>query len=141
MVLTVACAIGISHALITSGISNHIADLIIGVTKSLGPVAVMSLIYIATAILATFITNVAAATIVFPIAYVTATHLGVDPRAFVITVIVAASASFATPIYQTNLIVQGPGGYRFKDYLKTGLPLNVIFLMVAIYLIPRIWQF
>jgi di/tricarboxylate transporter len=66
----------------------------------------------------------------------------VDPRPFVIAVLFAAAASFVTPLgYQTNLMVYGPGGYRFSDYIKTGLPLNIVLTLLAIGLIPLFWPF
>jgi di/tricarboxylate transporter len=88
------------------------------------------------------VTNSAAAALVFPIALSAALQLGVDPRPFLIAVAIAASASFATPMGKpTNLIVQGVGGYKFRDYLKVGLPLNIIFLIIASVIIPIFWHF
>jgi len=78
----------------------------------------------------------------FPIALSAARQMGVDPHPFFITICIAASASFSTPIgYQTNLIVQGIGEYKFKDYLKIGIPLNLIIMLVSILLIPLFWSF
>ncbi|MBX3315283.1 MAG: anion permease [Phycisphaeraceae bacterium] len=86
------------------------------------------------------ITNNAAATLVFPIAMSTAAKLGVDPMPFAITIMMAASACFATPIgYQTNLMVMSPGGYKFSDYLRVGVPMNTLMAIVSITLIPMIW--
>ena len=78
----------------------------------------------------------------FPIGYATAITLGVDPRPFCIAIAIAASSSFATPLgYQTNLMVFGPGGYRFKDFLKIGIPYNILMWIVATVLIPIMWHF
>ncbi len=78
----------------------------------------------------------------FPICLQVATQLQVDSRPFLIALTLAASASFMTPIgYQTNLMVYGPGGYRFGDYLRIGTPLNAILAVVAVVLIPLIWKF
>jgi di/tricarboxylate transporter len=78
--------------------------------------------------------------LVFPLAYSTAQQLGLDFMPFAIAITFAASASFATPIgYQTNLMVYGPGGYRFTDFLRFGLPLNVLLAVTALTIIPRVW--
>jgi di/tricarboxylate transporter len=88
------------------------------------------------------ITNNAAAVLVFPFALSTAASLGVDFMPFIMTIMFAASASFSTPIgYQTNLMVLGPGGYEFKDYIKFGLPLNLAVAAVTITLVPLVWPF
>jgi len=86
------------------------------------------------------VSNNAVAVVVTPIAISLAGALGFDPRPFVVAVMVAASASFATPIgYQTNMIVYGPGGYRFRDFLKVGVPLNLSVGILASILIPYFW--
>jgi di/tricarboxylate transporter len=88
------------------------------------------------------ITNNAAAAISFPIAMAAANQLGVDPKPFFIAICVAASASFSTPIgYQTNLIVQGIGNYKFRDFVKVGLPLNLLIFILSMLLIPLFWSF
>ena len=88
------------------------------------------------------ITNNAAAALSFPIALSVARQLGVDPTPFFVVICMAASASFSTPIgYQTNLIVQGVGGYKFTDFVRIGLPLNVISFLISVFLIPLIWKF
>jgi di/tricarboxylate transporter len=95
-----------------------------------------------TTIFTEIITNNAAAALVFPIAFSAATQMGVDPKPFFIAICIAASASFATPIgYQTNLLVQGLGNYKFGDYLKVGLPMNLIAFIISVTLIPMIWPF
>ena len=142
VLLTIACAFGISRGLQNSGAAGAIADFLIGLVKGFGPVGVLAAIYLLTSVFTEIITNNAAAALIFPIALSAATRMGVDPRPFFITIAIAASASFATPIgYQTNLIVQGAGGYKFRDYLKVGLPLNVIFFLVATLVIPIFWKF
>jgi di/tricarboxylate transporter len=94
----------------------------------------------ATILLTELITNNAAAALMFPIALSTAASLGVDPRPLALAVAVAASASFLTPIgYQTNTMVYGPGGYRFQDYSRLGLPLTVLVLALTVFLVPRFW--
>ncbi len=99
-------------------------------------------IYSLTCVLTALITNNAAAVLVFPIAHATADDLGVSFWPFVICITMAASASFATPIgYQTNLMVYGPGGYRFSDYLRIGIPLNIVVGAVTVWLTPVVWPF
>ncbi|MFO7933677.1 MAG: SLC13 family permease [Bacteroidales bacterium] len=142
VLITIACAFGISRALQESGAADVIARNTINISKGFGPLGVLVAIFLITNIFTEIITNNAAAAISFPIAYAAATQLGVDPRPFFITICIAASASFSTPIgYQTNLIVQSIGNYKFSDYWKIGLPLNIVALILSILLIPRFWPF
>ncbi len=142
VLITIACAIGISKAIQNSGAADFIARNTINISEGFGPIGVMAAIYIITNLFTEIITNNAAAAITFPIAYAAATQLGVDPKPFFITIIVAASASFSTPIgYQTNLIVQSIGNYKFSDYWKIGLPLNFLLLIISLLVIPRFWPF
>ena len=98
------------------------------------------LIYLLTSILTELVSNNAVAVVVTPIAIGIAQALGLDPRPLVIAVMVAASASFATPIgYQTNMMVYGPGGYKFTDFMKIGIPLNLTVGLIASALIPLFW--
>ena len=140
--IAIASAFAISQALTNSGIANIIAGVIIDIVKDYGPHAVLAALFLITNICTETITNNAAAALTFPIALSLSTELGVDPMPFFITICVAASASFSIPIgYQTNLIVQSVGGYKFKDFLKIGLPLNLIIFILSIILIPLIWEF
>jgi len=108
----------------------------------LDPLLNLFLLYLATVLVTETITNNAAAVLMFPIALSIAAALGVDAMPFVMTVLFGASASFATPIgYQTNLMVQGPGGYSFADYLKVGLPLTMLVGFAVVSLVPLIWSF
>ena len=142
VLITIACAIGVSRALQESGAADFIARNTINISQGFGPLGVLIAIFLITNIFTEIITNNAAAAITFPIAYAAATQLGVDPRPFFITICVAASASFSTPIgYQTNLIVQSIGNYKFSDYWKIGLPLNILALIISILVIPRFWPF
>lgn len=98
--------------------------------------------YLLSSVLTEILSNNAVAALMTPLALSLAVQLGVDPRPFVIAVCIAASAAFATPIgYQTNTYVYGVGGYRFTDFLKFGLPLNIICFVIAIYVIPAVWPF
>jgi len=142
VLITIACAFGISKALQNSGAAQAIASMIINAVKGSGAVGVLAAIYLMTTVFTEIITNNAAAALIFPIAYSAAAQIGADPKPFFIAIAIAASASFSTPIgYQTNLIVQGPGGYKFKDYFKVGLPLNILFFIAALMIIPVFWKF
>jgi len=142
VLITIACAFGISRALQESGAADFLAHSTINLSKGFGPIGVMAAIYIFTSLFTEIITNNAAAAITFPIAYAAATQLGVDPKPFFITICIAASASFSTPIgYQTNLIVQSIGNYKFSDYWKIGLPLNILALIISLLVIPIFWPF
>jgi di/tricarboxylate transporter len=142
VLITIAFSFALSKALQNSGAADAIAHATINMGKGLGPVGVLAAVYIITTIFTEIITNNAAAAIVFPIALSAATQLGVDPKPFFVAIAVAASASFATPIgYQTNLIVQGIGNYKFRDYMKIGIPLNIIVFIISMLLIPFFWSF
>src|SRR5690606_19967211 len=106
------------------------------------PWMALVLIYVITALFTELITNNAAAVLVFPLALGVAEQLGVSPMPFIVAVMFAASASFMTPLgYQTNLMVMGPGGYRFTDYLRIGVPMSLLAGAVSITLIPLVWPF
>ena len=102
----------------------------------------LALIYLITSTFTEFLSNNAAVALMVPIALGIAATLGVDPRPFVVASCIAASASFATPIgYQTNTYVYGVGGYRFFDFTKVGLPLNLICFAVTVAVVPIFWDF
>ncbi|MDO6728743.1 SLC13 family permease [Marinovum sp. 2_MG-2023] len=123
--------------------SGAVALIVDGVAPYIGllpaPLIIWA-IYLLTSILTEMVSNNAVAVVVTPIAIGLAGALGVDPRPLVVAVMVAASASFATPIgYQTNMLVYGPGGYRFTDFLKVGIPLNLSIGLLASFMIPFLW--
>ncbi len=142
VLITIAFSFAVSKAMQNSGAADAIARTTIGIGHGLGPVGVLAAIYLVTTIFTEIITNNAAAAIVFPIALAAAQQLNVDPKPFFVGIAIAASASFSTPIgYQTNLIVQAIGNYKFKDYLKIGLPLNILAFILSLLLIPHFWHF
>jgi di/tricarboxylate transporter len=141
VLIVIAAALGIGNALQITGIAATLAG---GFLDFAGnqPYTALIVTYLVTWVLTEVITNNAAAVLVFPFAISTAASLGVDFMPFIMTIMFAASASFSTPIgYQTNLMVLGPGGYEFKDYLKFGLPLNLMVALVTILLVPVVWPF
>ncbi|MCF7709339.1 MAG: SLC13 family permease [Verrucomicrobia bacterium] len=141
VLLVIGAALGVGAALAKTGAADAVAHTILGMSGGY-PWATLALVYIATNFFTEMITNNAAAAIIFPIAMNTAEQLSVNPIPFVMVVMIGASASFATPIgYQTNLMVYGPGGYRFSDFMKFGIPLNIIMGMVVVGLAPLIWGF
>ncbi|MGM0903566.1 MAG: SLC13 family permease [Bacillota bacterium] len=140
VLLLISCAIGIGIALEQTGAAGLIANYFVQLTKGAGVIGAIIVVYALTTVFTEIITNNAAAVLMFPISLAIANQLAVDPMAFFVTIAIAASASFATPIgYQANLIVYGPGGYRFSDYLKIGIPLNILYLIVTVTIVYFVW--
>ena len=134
--------LAIGAALQSSGAVTLIVDAVAPYLSGLPPFLLVWAIYLLTSILTELVSNNAVAVVVTPIAIALAATLGIDPRPLVVAVMVAASASFATPIgYQTNMMVYGPGGYKFTDFMKLGIPLNVTVGLLASLMIPFIWPF
>ena len=113
------------------------------VTAAVGhPWLALAAVYLATNLVTEVVTNNAAVALMFPVGLQTAAAMGVDPMPFVMVIMMAGSASFATPLgYQTNLMVYGPGGYRFSDYLRVGIPMNLLVGVLAVLLAPLFWAF
>jgi di/tricarboxylate transporter len=142
VIFLLAALIPMGTALEQTGLAADVAETLVGLGEGLGPWAVLSLVLLATSILTEAITNVSAAVLMVPICASIAASLGVDPKPFFMAVAFGASMSFATPTgYQTNTMVYGPGGYRFTDYVKAGLPLNLMFWALASVMIPIIWPY
>jgi di/tricarboxylate transporter len=142
VLIVIACAFGISKALDKTGVASLLAGAMVDSVRTLGPLGALGAVYVVTSLLTEVITNNAAAALAFPIAISTAAQVNADPMPFIIAVAIGASAAFSTPLgYQTNMIVYGPGGYRFRDFVKVGLPLNIIIMVVALLIIPRVWHF
>lgn len=142
ILITIACAFAISKAMENSGFASLVARYIIGMADSFGPYALLAVIFIITNLFTELITNNAAAALAFPIGLSVAQQLQVSPVPFFVVICMAASAAFSTPIgYQTNLIVQGIGNYKFTDFVRVGLPLNVITFLLSVFLIPLFWTF
>ena len=145
VLLTIAASFGLGAAMENTGVAAAVATQVVGVTQGWTgweALATLGAIYLLTMVATEVITNNAAAVLLFPIAIASAETLDVSPFPFAITVALAASASFSTPIgYQTNMIIYGPGGYRFADFLRVGIPLNLLVWIAATLLIPLIWPF
>ncbi len=115
-------------------------DAIAPTLRSLPPGGVIFCVFLLTTILTEIVSNNAVAVIMTPIAISLADALGIDARALVVAVMIAASCAFATPIgYQTNTLVYGPGGYKFTDFMRVGIPLNLSMSLIASAVIPLIW--
>ena len=141
VLVVIGAAISAGTALERTGAAAALADAWLELGGG-SPMLALVGVYGITVLLTEFITNSAAAALVFPLAAAAASALGVDFRPFVIAIMMAASASFATPVgYQTNLMVYGPGGYHFSDYIRIGLPLNLLLWLTAMLIIPRVWPF
>jgi len=142
VLLTIAAAFGMARAMDRTGLASAIAGQFIGFAGH-NPWIALAAVYGVTSLFTAVITNNAAAVLMFPIAMATARDtLGVSVMPFAIAVMIAASASFSTPIaYQTNLMVYGPGGYRFSDYLRIGVPLNLLMWVTTVSITPLLWPF
>ena len=141
VLVVIASSFGIGTALRDTGAAAAIAENLISMAQGT-PWIALGLVYIATALFTALATNNAAAVLMFPIALAAADSLGVSFLPFVMTIMIGASASFATPIgYQTNLMVYGAGGYHFADYLRIGLPLTVLVGATSIIIAPLVWPF
>ena len=130
----------VGAALQSSGAVILIANAISPVINSLPPFFIILTIYLISSVLTELVSNNAVAVLMTPIAIGLATSLGLDPRPLVVAIMIAASASFSTPIgYQTNTLIYGPGGYKFVDFLRFGIPLNLSLAPIVSFFIPLIW--
>ena len=144
VIILISALIPVGIVIQNTGTAGWIAGLISSATESVPsewqPRVLLALIYFITIFLTEISSNAATAIIMTPISIAVAQQMGFDPRAFVFAVAFAASASFITPVgYQTNLMVYGPGGYKFSDYIRVGFPLAFIFWIMAIFILPILW--
>ena len=140
VLITIGAGLGIANAMTQSGAAGFVATGLVTAVGAFGPIATLVVIYLLCLLMAETLHHNAAVAIMFPIALAASIQLGVDSRPFVMTVAIASACAFALPIsYQTHLIVYGAGGYRFKDFLRVGMPLDIVCAAVALTAIPRIW--
>jgi di/tricarboxylate transporter len=140
VIIVIASAFGLAAAMSTSGLAETIADGLVAVFEPYGERGIILGVVLATIVLTGLITNNAAALLMFPIAISTAVTAGISARGLAIAIAVSASVDFLTPIgYQTNMMVYGPGGYRFLDYARLGAPLTVVATILLVALVPVFW--
>jgi di/tricarboxylate transporter len=141
VLMLIVGTMALGAAMDKTGASRFYADLFLYILPGESPVLILAGIILLTSVSTQILSNNATAVLLLPIAISAATRLGVDPRPFIIGVCFGASACFASPIgYQTNLLVFGPGGYRFSDYFRLGIPLNLMVLVLGTVLIPVFWH-
>jgi len=146
IIVLIGCLIPLGIAIQSSGtaimIGNTMVNLLQFVPEHQQATFLLAMVYLVAMILTEVSSNAATAIIMTPIALAASANLGLDPRPFIFAICYAASASFITPIgYQTNLMVYGPGGYKFSDYIRVGLPLSITLWVMAVILIPMLWPF
>ncbi len=138
--LIIVMSLALGTAMIKTNAAGLISDMLISLFLPLGNIGVLFGTYLITTLLAAYITNKASVGIIFPIAITIASNLSLDPRPFVLTVAYAAAANFMTPIgYQTNLMVYGPGKYSFKDFLRIGAPLTILYMITTIFILSYLY--
>lgn len=140
VLITIGAAFGVGAAMTQTGVAANIAHEIVGAAEPIGPRAVLASIYILTVVFTAVMTNIAAAVLMFPVALGVATETGLNPLPFAVVIAIAASCEFSTPIgYQTNLMVMGPGGYKWLDYTRFGGPLTILAAAITILLAPMVY--
>jgi di/tricarboxylate transporter len=137
IIVLIASAFGLGAAVSSSGLAQVLATGLVGIMSPLGSIGALAAIMIATIVLTELVSHNAAAALMFPIGVATSVAVGADSRPFVMAILLGASLSFLTPLgYQTNLMVYGLGGYRFTDFSRIGIPLNVVTISLGLVLIP-----
>jgi di/tricarboxylate transporter len=141
-IFLIAGMLPLGIAMEQTGAARFLAEGMVGMVGGLGPLAVMGGLFLLAALASQVMPNPAVAVLLAPIALNTATDLGVSPYPLMMTVAVSASAAFLSPVgHSANLLIMGPGGYRFSDYIKVGLPLTLLVLGVALLVVPVFWPF
>ncbi len=141
-VILVGAMTPLSAAMAETGAAQLLADKLVGIVGEAGPYALLAGLFILTAVLGQLISNTATALIIIPIAVAAALELGISPRPVMMSVCVAAAASFLTPVATpVNLMIMGPGGYKFGDYWKIGIVCMAWFFVMAVFFVPMIWRF
>jgi di/tricarboxylate transporter len=139
-VFLVAGTLPLGIAMEKTGTAQFLSRLMVDAVGSLGPTGLLVGFYVLTNLLTQFMSNAASTVLIAPIAISAAQQIGADPRSLLIAVAIAASAGFLTPVaHQSNVLVMNPGGYRFGDFLKVGLPLSLVVLLVLLLVLPLVW--
>lgn len=138
-VILIACMLTLGEAMLQTGTAQYLATHVADITSGLPPLYLLGGFFLLTALLTQPMSNQAAAALIVPIAVQTATHLGLNPRAFAMMIAVAASCSYLTPLEPACLMVYGPGRYRFSDFLRVGGPLTLVIFVIAMLLVPKYW--
>ncbi len=139
VLILIAAALGLGTAVAKTGLADEVANVLVGLS-GLGVIPVLVALYVVTNLLTELIANTAAAVLMLPVALTTAIELGIEPKAFALTVAVAAAASFLTPVgYQTNLMVMAAGKYRVRDFIKVGLPISLLVMVATVMVIFFKW--
>lgn len=139
VILTIAASFALGAALQHTGVADHVASGIVSISQNQA-ILMLIMTYLAVSVLTEIITNNAAALLMLPIVLELTQQANLHNEPFVFVIMMAASASFATPLgYQTNLMVYGPGGYHFRDFLKVGLPMNIFIGVVTLFIISFFW--
>jgi len=140
VIFLLAGVIPLGTAMENTGTATFIADGILRLTENLGDAAIIAVFYFLSTVFASIMSHNAAVILLVPIAVASARTMGLNPLPLMMAITFAASSAMSTPFgYHTNLMVYGPGGYRFSDYLKVGIPLNLIFWVLSALLIPLMW--
>jgi di/tricarboxylate transporter len=141
-VILVGAMMPMSIAMVQSGAAQFVADHLVAMTGTAGPIVFLAGLFVLTASLGQIMSNTATTMLVIPIAMAAATSMGISPLPVLMSLCIAGSASFLTPIAaSTNLMVMGPGGYAFGDYWKLGVPLMIWFFVMAVFYVPLVWRF
>ncbi len=142
VVAMLAAMIPLGLAMEKSGLASYLVGFLVSASGSSSPWVALALVYLATALLTEVMSNNGTAVLLGPISISLARTMEVDPLPFLMAVMFAASTSFSTPVgYQTNMMVYTAGSYRYSDFLRVGIPLNLLFFVVSVFMIPRIWPF
>jgi di/tricarboxylate transporter len=140
--VAIGAALGLGFVVERTGLADFLAGRLITGLDAFGPLGVLAGVYLVTLVFTELVTNNAAAALAFPIAHSAATGLDVSFMPFAVAIAMAASAGFATPLgYQTHLMVYGAGGYRFSDYVRIGIPLDLLVMVVTLALAPLVFPF